>query len=257
MWLAIWGLFAVLVLGFVGWTLLILHQQKKTWAAFAKRHKLTYQRGKFMDSPTVTGLLNGRRFSLYSGVQQTPDIRGQRFVTIVEFLFGPGFPTGAVMATKEYEGFINGLVFDQSYEPDLAEWRKDYILRTRNERSLRAYLTKDRLQALCTVFATKNAMTLFFFDELEAVLRIETSDPMRTDVYLNGIIRRLSDAADRLTPTAEEKAAFKVLLAEEKAGYVPPAPVVDKEQAAPEKPKKKKAPAKKKKKAEDQPPEAE
>ena len=70
MWIAIWVCLVVFVLVFVGWTLLILLQQKKAWSDYAKKHKLKYESGKFMDAAVVTGNMDGSLFSLYSGVQQ-------------------------------------------------------------------------------------------------------------------------------------------------------------------------------------------
>lgn len=216
MWLAIWGCFAAFILAFVGWTLVVLMQQKKAWHAFAKRHKLKYIPGKMMDSPTVTGDLNDRKFSLYTGVQQTDDIRGQRFVSVIEFQLGRGMPTGAAIATKEFAGFISGLIFDRDYKPELAEWDKSYIVRTRSNKNLGAYLTKERQQILHSLFSKKNCAVLYFFDEIEAVLRIETTDPLRNDAHLNKIVQGIQNAVERLVPSEEEKKVFRQLITEEK-----------------------------------------
>ncbi len=229
MWLAIWGIFAVFIFGFVIWTMAVLYQQKRAWSAFAKRHKLKYDAGTFMGSPTVTGKIKDRLLSLYTGIQQTDDIRGQRFVTVIEFQLGDGMPTGAAISTPQFRSFIDGLIFDETYQPELAEWDKDYVVRTRDEKNLSAYLTKERQQVLHSLFTMKTASVLFFFDELEAVLRVETSDPLRSEAHLNAIIKRLADAAETLSPSKTEKVEFKKLLQEEKTRYHnPPA-----EQAAP------------------------
>ena len=136
MWIAIWIGFSLFILGFVAWTMLVLFQQKKAWGTFAKRHKLNYERGTLMGAPTVHGTLDKKLFSLYSGVQQTEDIRGQRFVTVMEFQLGPGMPTGGAVATKEYKMFIDGLIFKQAYTPDLAEWNSEYVVRARDSKNL-------------------------------------------------------------------------------------------------------------------------
>lgn len=196
--------------------MVVLFQQKKAWAAFAKKHKLKYEPGKMMDSPTVTGVFGERLFSLYTGVQQTDDIRGQRFVTIIEFQMGKGMPTGAAIATKDFMGFVSGLVFTQDYKPELAEWKEDYIARTRDRKNLKVYLTKERQQVLVGLFGMKNAAVLLFFDEIEAVLRIESSDPLRDVEHLDKIVNRIKQAVEVLIPTKEEKKKFKKLLAEEK-----------------------------------------
>ncbi len=216
MWLAIWLCFAVFVLVFVGWTLVVLFQQKKAWKSFSTKHKLKYTPGRMMDSPTVSGVVNERPFSLYTGVQQTPDIRGQRFVTVIEFEFGKGMPTGAAIATTEFDGFIRTLIFNDVLTPDLAEWKSDYVVRARDKKNLKAYLTKERQQLLHSLFSMKNAAVLLFFDELEAVLRIETTDPLRDERHLEKIVKRVARAVETLAPSAAEKKTFKKLLADEK-----------------------------------------
>lgn len=216
MWLAIWGCFAAFVVAFVGWTLVVLWQQKKAWSNFAKKHQLKYQPGTLMGSPVVSGELSKWKFSLYSGVQQTEDIRGQRFVSVIEFQLGRGMPTGAALATKEFTSFIEGLIFDRTYKPELAEWDKSYIVRTRSSKGLKAYLTKERQQILHSLFSMKNSTALFFFDEIEAVLRIETTDPLRQEEHLNKIVQRIMIAVERLAPTDAEKKEFRKLQAQEK-----------------------------------------
>lgn len=216
MWISIWVCLVVFVFIFVGWTLLVLFQQKKAWEAFAKKNKLKYKSGTFMGSPEVSGDMNGYLFSLFSGSQQTEDVRGQRFVTIIEFQMGKGMPTGGVIATKEFSAFAEGLVFKQIYKPELAEWDGNYVVRARDKKNLDVYLSNERQKILYSIFKMKNASALFFFDEIEAVLRIETSDPLRNEAHLDKIIKQLLGAIDILVPTAKEKKEFKKLLAEEK-----------------------------------------
>ncbi len=216
MWVAIWVCFTVFVAVFVGWTLLVQFQQKKAWSTYAKRNKLQYDNGTFTGPPTVVGEVGGRNLSLYTGVQQTDDIRGQRFVTVIEFQMGKGMPTGAAIATKEFSGFIQGLIFDETFKPEVTDWDPSYVVRTRYKKNLQAYLTQERQKTIASLFSMKNAAVLFFFDELEAVLRIETSDPLRNDAHLEKIVKRILSAVEVLSPTAEEKKTFRQLLKDEK-----------------------------------------
>lgn len=216
MWIAIWGVFTLFIVVFVGWTLAVLIQQKRTWSGFAKKNKLKYEAPSLMSSPIVSGQYQGYMLTLYTGVQQTDDIRGQRFVTVIELQFGKGMPTGAAIATREFSGFISGLIFDKDYKPALAEWQEEYIARTRDLKNLDAYFTKQRQQVLCKLFGMRNSAALFFFDELEAVLRVESSDPLREINHLEKIIKQIKSAADTLKPTAAEKKEYRKLLAEEK-----------------------------------------
>lgn len=205
MWLILWVCFAVFIFGFVFWTVYVTHQQKKAWKAFAARHKLKYESGKFMDSPVVTGQFGIYRLSLYTGIQQTNDVRGQRFVTVIELQMGGGMPTGGALATKEFTGFISTLSFSEIIKPALPEWEEEYVAKTRDPEALKPWLTDDRTRLLLKLFTLKNTATLLFFDEIESVLRIETSDPFQKSDHLEKAVRRLREAADLLKPSAGKK----------------------------------------------------
>ena len=215
MWIAIWVCFAAVVFAFVIWTLIVLFQQKKAWAAFAKRHKLKYEPGTLMGSPSVSGRYNDYVFSLYTGVQQTQDLRGQRFVTVIEFQLGSGMPTGGAVATSEFKTLIDNLIFNQSFVPDVSGWEPDYLARSRDLLNLKTWFTVERQEIMVKLFAIKRSSVLFFFDELEAVLRIETSDPLREEAHLEKIIKQFSNACDRLAPRDDERKIFKKLLQDE------------------------------------------
>lgn len=215
MWIIIWGVFAVLMIGFAAWNMTIMWQQKQAWKSLADKYKLNYESTGFMNSPNVSGKIDRSYFSLFSGVQRTDDVRGERFVTALEFMIGKGMPTGGALGTARMKSFIDTLIFEDTYVPDIEGWDESYVLRARDEEGIRAYLTKERLEELCRIFKMKNSTVLFFFDELEAVLRIETSDPLRNADHLEKIVNRLRDSVELLIPTAEEKRKFKTLLRDE------------------------------------------
>lgn len=212
MWIIIWAIFAFLMLGFAAWNMMIMFQQKSAWKQLSEKRKLNYEPTGFMTSPNVHGKLDKAFFSLFSGVQQTEDVRGQRFVTAIEFQMGKGLPTGGALGTKQMKPFIDTLIFSETYEPEIEEWKDDYVLRVRDEEGAQAYLTEERLKALCSVFRMTNATVLFFFDELEAVLRVETSDPLRNAEKLDKIVARLLEVVKTLTPSVEEKRRYQTLL---------------------------------------------
>lgn len=212
MWITIWAIFALLMLGFAGWNMMIMFQQKAAWRALAEKRKLNFEPTGFMSSPNVHGKIDKALFSLFSGVQRTDDVRGERFVTALEFQMGKGLPTGGALGTVQMRPFIDTLIFNETYEPEIEAWQDDFVLRVRDEEGARAYLTDERLKVLCSIFKMKNATVLYFFDEIEAVLRIETSDPLRNAAHLEKIVARLQEAVKILTPSIEEKRRFQSLL---------------------------------------------
>lgn len=200
MWIFIWLLLSVFVIGIFLWSIRILYEQKRAWRAFATKMKLDYKPGRLTEAPTITGMIRNHRVSFFSGAQKTTDMRSERFVTVIEIELGKGMPTGGAVATKDYEAFLQGLAMNETFMPDNPEWDPGYLIRARNGEALRAWLTLDRQQALKTVFNMKNAIVLFLFDELECVLRIETSDPLRKAEHMEKIMKKLLAIGARLSP---------------------------------------------------------
>lgn len=199
MWKLFWLIWLVLssfIIIIYGWSLRILYQQKKAWREFATKHKLEYKPGRLTESPIVSGRYQNKRFYLYTGVKTVPDIRGQRFVTIIEIELGRGVPVAGVAGTQDMETFISNLNFENDFAPNSQYWEQSFRMRTNDIPTLHKYMTEERLQALKRLFSLKNSAVLFFFDEIDSVLRIETSDPLRDanhiERVLGGILKNLT-----------------------------------------------------------------
>lgn len=199
MWIALWIFISAFIIGIALWSMQILRQQKRAWSAFARKYNYDYDPGKLMESPRINAVINHMKVALYTDVQRVNDVRGERYVTIIEITMGGGMPTGAVITTPEWQAFVDSLTFSQDYTPDNANnWKPSYIIKTHDVQTLRSYLTKERVHALEKLFAMKNSMSLFFFDEQEAVLRVETSDPLRDPRHIEKIMKRLTEVANIL-----------------------------------------------------------
>lgn len=200
----IWFVLSAFVLAVYGWSMKILFEQKEAWKKFAEKHKLDYKSEKLTAPPYLTGRYKDHRLYAYSGVQVTTDVSGQRFVTIIEIELGKGIPVAGAVGTENLGRFILGLNFEQEYVPNSEYWDTAYTLKTRNAAVLKKYLTEKRLQALQNLFKMKNASVLFFFDDVESVLRIETPDPLRNADRMEKIFDRIYKALDVLIVTDQE-----------------------------------------------------
>jgi hypothetical protein len=205
-WIFLWFVASAFILGVFGWSLVILQQQKRAWAAFAKKHSLAYVPGKLVEAPVIKGAVFGYQVAMFPDVQSSQDQRGQRFVTVMEFDLGAGGVTGAVIASANFATFIAGLAFNDTIDVDFPEWDKTRIIRTRNKTALKEYLTTERLTLLHSIMNMKNSSALYFFDEQNAILHIETSDPIRDAARMEKIIQRITSSLDKLKPTADELA---------------------------------------------------
>ena len=208
MWIALWFLLSAFVLGVAGWSYMILRQQKRAWAAFAKRHNLTFKRGTIFGPPLMEGVMGNYYVSFFIGRQDTNDARSHRYVTVIEINLRVGLPTSAAIGTKETTGVVNILPLEFNVPPPEGAtlWDKDWPARARDPGKFYAYMTPARVEALKNVFTTKGVMALFFFDELDTLLRIETSDPLRDDKKLDKAMARILGEAEKFLPTPEERA---------------------------------------------------
>ncbi len=205
MWIFLWVVLSMFVMGVFFWSMFILQQQKRAWFAFAKKSGLKYEAGAYTDPPVVSGMVKGYKITFFTDSLRTQDVRGRRFVTTIEIEMGDGMPTVAALATQDYAEFLSPLRLPLSWQPPGEEWQKNYIIKTRSIDRLTRYLTKARLKVLSDLFAMKNAATLYFFDEQTCILRIETPDPLRDPDRMERIAKRIYSAVDTLLLTPEER----------------------------------------------------
>jgi hypothetical protein len=240
MWIALWVILSAFIITVFIWSMQILQQQKRAWGAFAKKNgAYVFTRGKMMESPSLRCALRGMTITLYTDTQRTNDIRGQRYVTVFEIETGGGMPTGAIVATRELEPFVSSLNFAETYAPVSPNWNPAYLLRTRSAARLKHYLTPERIEALCGLFSMKNSVSLFFFDEQDSVLRMETPNPLKDAALLEKSINKVLGFAEKLKLTDEEKERFAAVPAAPAVAAAPapaaeaPAPATE---TPPEKP---------------------
>lgn len=211
MWFFIWFLLSLFVLGVFGWSLLILEAQKKAWRSYAKKYGMEYRTGRFMDSPALAGRIDKRRVFIYTNAKQTADLRGQRFVTVIEIEMGHGIPAGGgLFATADMAPLADQFNFSDTFVPMAGaknDWNSAYLVRCRDTKAVEAYLTPARQKILHTIFSMKNAAALFVFDEHEAVLRVETADPLRDPERLEKIVTQFLSAIQKLAPGKTDKEA--------------------------------------------------
>lgn len=205
MWIFIWAVLSTFVLVIFTWSIRILIQQKAAWRAYADKTKLTYQGGaRFLSSPSLSGMIGPYGFGLYTEEQQTNDTRTSRFNTVLEIALRRGLPTTGALGTPTTVPLIQSLRLEQTYVPDDKDWDPTWMARARHGAMLKAYLTPARLEILKKIFKMKVLSALFVFDQQDAVLRIETSDPLNNKDRLEKIVKGLIQQVDGLMVHEEE-----------------------------------------------------
>lgn len=202
MWVLIWILLSIFILGVSAWSYQILFRQKAAWRTFAAKNGLTYQNGPtFLSSPIVSGNIGPYGFGLFSEERQTNDARGQRFNTVLELALRKGLPTTGAIGTAAMAPFIeqqSGMTQTVSIaDPD---WDPQWSIRTMDAKALEPYLTPARRDVLKKIFRMKIMAALFVFDENDAVLRIETADPLQNAEKIEKILKGMTQQLEILGP---------------------------------------------------------
>lgn len=174
----VWFLISAILIGATVWSASILMKQKRAWEAFAKKHKMVFDKGRFFSSPSVTGHMEGFRISFFAAERQAMDVRQRRMMTAMEITFPQGLLDGGAIGTTEMLPFLNSLSALHPLTPKSANWDSSLHFYARNDDAVQAWLTDERVAHIVGIVGTKHSDNLMIFDDQQAVIRIETRDPL-------------------------------------------------------------------------------
>lgn len=200
LWIFLWIVLAVFVVGIFFWSTEILLKQKKCWKAFTKKHSLVYESAAFLQSGAVSGQMGPFEVFLYSEEQITNDVSRRRFRTVLLIHFLDKFPASGVVGTPIHRPFIEGLNLPEVHKPDMQGWDGALPFYTRSNTNLKAFMTPQRYQALQKLLSIKDTEAFWIFDEVEAYFRFETADPMTDLDALERRVKAISRQCEILRP---------------------------------------------------------
>lgn len=205
MWIFIWVVLSTVLLGASFWSLKILIEQKKAWEKFALDKKFVLNKGTFMGSAEMNGMIGDFKFAFFTAQRGGEDLRSRRMMTVMEINLVDNFVDGAAMGTQMMVGFMQGLDKLHPFKIDFAPWNEGHYVFVRNDEVIKKYLTPTRIDALTQILNTKNADILVLFNDKEFLVRLETSDPMKNADKLNKIAARQMALMNQLRLTKEER----------------------------------------------------
>lgn len=220
----LWAVISLFLLGFWAWTTWILYRQKKAWKAYAAKRKMRYHPGRLYDSPHVGGAIDEYKIRIFPSTHLTGDARGERRLTTIEISLLTHLPVDGAVASGGMVRIVDDLAFNQEFRPDIKGWDDSYIVRSRDNDRMRAYLTDERLRALMKLMRLKNAWVILIFAVNEGLLRVDTPDPLEDSARLDETVRQMIEAArifeldkGEAGRLASQKSAGKVLDVDEDA----------------------------------------
>lgn len=178
-WIALWVLVSTMIMGIFVWTTKALQDQKKAWKAFALKRGLNFRANGFFESAIVSGNIDHYGFYLASEERPADDVRGRKFVTMIQFSLPSRLPEPGVIGSGSYMDFVRGIEAKEVSLPIESVKNGKAIARTEGSaEALSAYFTPERARVLDTLIAQKGVQVLFLFNREATYLRLETSDPM-------------------------------------------------------------------------------
>lgn len=194
LWWLLWVLVSGVILGVFFWTTRALIEQKKAWRAFARKRKLKVREHGFLQSLSLSGVIDDNELILASEERPAQDIRGRKFVTMFQFKLPVRMPAPGGVGSGEYLMFMRNMSSKFRLKLTYADWDENSIEVVTDDRDrMEPYFTLERMKVIDTLIKQKGVSVLFLFDEREAYLRLETIDPFLNQEQLDKLI-------DKLTP---------------------------------------------------------
>ena len=208
-WIFIWSVLAVFILGIFLWSIEVLFKQKKAWKDLSKKLKLNYKSTALLQSPIVEGYYGDYHVTLYSEEQPTNDSSRRQFRTVLLIGLAQGFPTGAAIATNGRREFVENLKIEEVHKPDVKGWNGSTIFHTQDDKTISAYMNKARYDSLSKLMGLKNKECIFIFDDTEMFYRMETPDPLTDVATIEKMIAKFTKECDVLRPNDADKKLYK------------------------------------------------
>lgn len=195
-WLVLWGVLATSLIGFSLWTFTILLRQKQGWRVYAEKRKLRYKTNAFMDSPSVEGAIGEHSVSCFTSEHMAKDARMSRKLTAIEVNLNSIMPVSGAIASGEMVEIMRIMELKHEYVPKHEAWSKEYAACSNNKGVLAAYLTDERIEALCDLMKIKNSWVILVFREKAMLLRIDLPNPLASAKELDAMMKKMLAAAE-------------------------------------------------------------
>lgn len=217
LWFLLWFVLSFILLGATFWSTIILIQQKQAWREYSKKYGLTFIPGTFFGPPNMEGIIEGYNVSFFTAVQQNPDARKNRQLTVMQVNANKSFVNGIACGTAEMLPFLRSLELLSPHEVKEGKWDKKNHIRTRNKKAVDAFLTAERVTVLNEILSMPNADIIVILDDNEGIFRFETPNPLNDANKIDIVLHKLIARIKKLEPDAEEEKSLEQMVKQEEA----------------------------------------
>ncbi|MCB1782755.1 MAG: hypothetical protein KDI13_02055 [Alphaproteobacteria bacterium] len=160
------------------------------------KRKLRYQGNKLYDSPEISGSIDSYKVKIFTSEHAARDARGVRKLTTIEVSLLTYLPLGAAVASGGMVSLVDELTqLTKEFRPQVTGWDDSYIVRSRDNGVVEAFLTPERLAGIVDLMKIKNAWIILIYAMEEGLLRIDTPDPLEDPKKLDALVRQMIDVA--------------------------------------------------------------
>lgn len=191
----IWLIVTVLLLGFWFWSISIVIRQKRAWRIYADKRKMRYHSKGFLETPSVSGVIDEYSVSLFASEHGELDGRSHRNLTAIEITLHSSLPTDCALASGGMVPIVNGIGFHKEFKPSVKGWDDSYILRAENLEMAREYFKANRLNIITNLMKTNKAWVIFLFIGGKGILRLDTPLPIDNPKEIDFLVKQMITVA--------------------------------------------------------------
>lgn len=151
-----------------------------------------------MGPAEMTGVVGDYKISFFTAERTTTDMRGKRYVTVMEINLADGFADGGVFGTQEMLPFMKTLDRLHPLPIDFAPWDAGLFAFVKEDAPIKAYFTTERMDAVLQLLKTRNADVIIIYNDKEVIVRTETADPLQDADNIEKIVKRTTGLIDKL-----------------------------------------------------------
>ena len=188
MWLFLWIVFVLAALGFFLWSYHATYEQKRAWKAFAYKNNLEYFGGKFMDTPSMRGVIQGHEMNFYPQIVE--NAQGKRSIKNVIEIFLNNQPDFlGVIASPGFIDFVSILNLPTPFSVNHSTWPKTVLARTFDKETPESWFitNEKRIQAIDKLNKLPFDFALLSDGE-RSFLAIRTANPFSRDNQLEKLV---------------------------------------------------------------------
>ena len=187
----IWLFISLFLLGFWGWTLLVVVRQKQAWKFYADKRDMRYHDMGMFSTPMVSGAVDGYGVSLFASEHSELDERSQRRLTAIEISLQSDYPFICAVASGAMVSVVDAFDIRHEYKPQVKGWDNSYILRSSDIKMGRAYFADDRLEKMIDLMKIDKASVILAIIQDRGILRLDTPYPIDNPKELDELIKKM------------------------------------------------------------------